>query len=139
MTNIIIQLFVISTYWSTDAFSLMLNLTSAMSLIPYLLVAAFGFMLAHRGETYEGDSARTRDLVLAGIAAFYSAFMIYAGGLKYVLLAALLYAPGTILYYWARREQGQRLFTQVELVVFVIAAVGCGAAIDGLVRGWIVI
>lgn len=139
LTNIIIQLFVISTYWSTDAFSLMLNLTSAMSLIPYLLVAAFGFMLAHRGETYEGDSARTRDLVLAGIAAFYSAFMIYAGGLKYVLLAALLYAPGTILYYWARREQGQRLFTQVELVVFVIAAIGCGAAIDGLVRGWIVI
>ncbi|WAI83957.1 MULTISPECIES: basic amino acid/polyamine antiporter [Achromobacter] len=139
LTNIIIQLFVISTYWSTDAFSLMLNLTSAMSLIPYLLVAAFGFMLARRGETYEGDSARTRDLVLAGIAAFYSAFMIYAGGLKYVLLAALLYAPGTILYYWARREQGQRLFTQVELVVFVIAAVGCGAAIDGLVRGWIVI
>lgn len=139
LTNIIIQLFVISTYWSTDAFSLMLNLTSAMSLIPYLLVAAFGFMLAQRGETYEGDSARTRDLVLAGIAALYSAFMIYAGGLKYVLLAALLYAPGTILYYWARREQGQRLFTQVELVVFVIAAVGCGAAIDGLVRGWIVI
>ena len=28
MTNIIVQLFVISTYWSNDAFSLMLNLTS---------------------------------------------------------------------------------------------------------------
>ncbi|OZI64142.1 basic amino acid/polyamine antiporter [Bordetella genomosp. 1] len=139
LTNIIVQLFVISTYWSTDAFSLMLNLTSAMSLIPYFLVAAFGFMLARRGETYEGDPARTRDLVLAGIAAFYTAFMVYAGGLKYVLLAALLYAPGTILYYWARREQGRRLFTQVELVVFVIAAVGCGAAVIGLVRGWIVI
>ncbi|MFJ1299086.1 basic amino acid/polyamine antiporter [Pseudomonadota bacterium AL_CKDN230030165-1A_HGKHYDSX7] len=139
LTNIIVQLFVISTYWSTDAFSLMLNLTSAMSLIPYFLVAAFGFMLARRGETYEGDPARTRDLVLAGIAALYTAFMVYAGGLKYVLLAALLYAPGSILYYWARREQGRRLFTQVELVVFVIAAIGCGAAIIGLVSGWIVI
>lgn len=139
LTNIVVQLFVISTYWSTDAFSLMLNLTSSMSLIPYFLVAAFGFMLARRGETYEGDPARNRDLVLAGIAAFYTAFMIYAGGLKYVLLAAMLYAPGSILYYWARREQGRSLFTQVELLVFAIAAIGGVAAVVGLIRGWIVI
>ena len=45
LTNIVVQLFVISTYWSNDAFSLMLNLTSVMSLIPFLLVAAYGLML----------------------------------------------------------------------------------------------
>ncbi|CAP42768.1 basic amino acid/polyamine antiporter [Bordetella petrii] len=139
LTNIIVQLFVISTYWSNDAFALMLSLTSAMSLIPYFLVAAFGFMLARRGETYEGAAGRNRDLVLAGIAAFYTAFMIYAGGLKFVLLSALLYAPGSALYYWARREQGQRLFTGFELAVFVVAWIGCIAAIIGLVRGWIAI
>src|SRR5690606_10494089 len=38
MTNILVQLFIISTYWSSDAFALMLSLTSSMSLIPYLLV-----------------------------------------------------------------------------------------------------
>ena len=42
VTSIIIQLIVITTYWSRDAFSLMLNLTSATTLIPYLLVAAYG-------------------------------------------------------------------------------------------------
>jgi len=139
LTNIIVQLFVISTYWSNDAFALMLSLTSAMSLIPYFLVAAFGFMLARRGETYEDGAGRSRDLVLAGIAAIYTAFMIYAGGLKFVLLAALLYAPGSALYYWARREQGRRLFTGFELAVFIVAWVGCIAAIIGLVRGWIAI
>ncbi|MBO1113820.1 basic amino acid/polyamine antiporter [Bordetella petrii] len=139
LTNIIVQLFVISTYWSNDAFALMLSLTSAMSLIPYFLVAAFGFMLARRGETYENGVGRNRDLVLAGIAAIYTAFMIYAGGLKFVLLAALLYAPGSALYYWARREQGRRLFTGFELAVFIVAWVGCIAAIIGLVRGWIAI
>ena len=40
LTNIVVQLFVISTYWSHDAFTLMLNLTSVMALIPFLLVAA---------------------------------------------------------------------------------------------------
>ena len=42
LTNIVVQLFVITTYWSRDAFALMLNLTSAMALIPYLLVAGYG-------------------------------------------------------------------------------------------------
>src|SRR5690606_32419138 len=139
LTNIIVQLLVISTYWSNDAFSLMLSLTSAMSLIPYFLVAAYGFMLAKRGETYENDSGSNLDLIVAGIAAIYTAFMVYAGGMKFVLLSALLYAPGSALYYWARREQGQQLFTKLEFVVFAVAWVGCIAAIIGLVRGWITI
>lgn len=139
LTNIIVQIFVISTYWSSDAFALMLSLTSAMSLIPYFLVAAFGFMLAKRGETYIDGKDRRRDLVLAGIAALYTAFMVYAGGLKFVLLSALLYAPGSALYFWARREQGRPLFTGWELTVFIVACIGCLAAIGGLVLGWIAI
>ena len=31
----------------------MLNLTSVMALIPFLLVALYGFLLVRRGETYE--------------------------------------------------------------------------------------
>ena len=53
MTNIVVQLFVISTYWSTDAFTLMLSMTSVMTLIPFLLVALYGYFLVKRGETYE--------------------------------------------------------------------------------------
>ncbi len=139
LTNGIVQILVISTYWSNDAFALMLSLTSAMSLIPYFLVAGFGFMLAKRGETYEDGLGRNRDLLVAGIAALYTAFMVYAGGLKFVLLSALLYAPGSALYYWARREQGRRLFTKFELAVFIVAWIGCIAAIIGLARGWIAI
>ena len=46
MTNIVVQLFVISTYWSYDAFSLMLNLTSVMALI---CVAITESPTAHHG------------------------------------------------------------------------------------------
>jgi arginine:ornithine antiporter/lysine permease len=52
-TNIVIQLIVVTTYRSRAAFALMLNLTSAMALIPFLFVAGYGLMLARRGETYE--------------------------------------------------------------------------------------
>ena len=141
LTNIVVQLFVISTYWSRDAFSLMLNLTSAMSLIPYLLVAAFGFLLARSGQTYEvRPQERNRDLIIAGIAAVYTIFMIVAGGMKFVLLSALLYAPGTILYFWARREQGKQIFnTFVDWLIFAAAVIGCIAAIIGLSTGYLTI
>jgi arginine:ornithine antiporter/lysine permease len=73
VTSIIIQLIVITTYWSRDAFALMLNLTSATTLIPYLFVAAYGLMIAQRGETYEvRPEERRRDLILAGLAVAYT-------------------------------------------------------------------
>ena len=140
LTNIVIQLFVISTYWSQDAFALMLSLTSSMSLIPYLLVAAYAFLIARRGETYEkSPQDRGRDTVVAGIATAYTLFMIYAGGLKFVLLSAVLYAPGTLLYFWARREQNKTIFTRVEWVIFAVATLGCVAGIVGLATGSIAI
>lgn len=141
LTNIIVQLFVISTYWSQDAFALMLNLTSAMSLIPYLLVAGYAVLIARRGETYDvRPQERSRDLFIAGIACAYTIFMILAGGLKFVLLAAMLYAPGTILYFWARREQGKPVFNNnVEWLLFLAAAVGAVLALVGLISGYITI
>jgi arginine:ornithine antiporter/lysine permease len=126
LTNIVVQLFVISTYWSQDAFYLMLSLTSAMALIPYLLVAAYGAQIAQRRVTYEvRGQERNRDLIIAAVATAYTAFLILASGLKFLLLSALLYAPGTILYVWARREQGRRMFGSTDwglLAVAVFAA-----------------
>lgn len=138
LTNIIVQLFVISTYFSQDAFGLMLNLTSSMALIPYLLVAGYAFMIAQRSETYDlRPHERGRDLLIAGIALLYTAFMIFAGGLSFLLLSAVLYAPGTLLYVWARREQGKTVFTGVEWIIFLVAAAACVAGIVGLITGYI--
>jgi arginine:ornithine antiporter/lysine permease len=137
VTSIIIQIIVITTYWSRDAFALMLNLTSATTLIPYFLVAAYGLMIARRGETYEvRPEERKRDLILAGIAVVYTLFMLYAGGLKYILLAAILFAPGTILYYMARREQGLAVFDKAsDWILFGIIVVAGIYGVYGLATG----
>jgi len=136
-TSIIIQVIVISTYWSRDAFSLMLNLTSATTLIPYFLVAAYGLMIARRGETYEvRPQERQRDLIIAGIAVLYTIFMLWAGGLKYILLAAILFAPGTILYYIARREQGKPVFgSTFDWGLFAVIVLAALYGVYGLATG----
>lgn len=140
LTNVIIQAFLISTLFSQDAFALMVKLSSAMVLIPYLLVAGYGFLLALRRETYDAEPAqRSRDLIVAGIATLYVAFMIYAGGLKFLLLSSILYAPGTLLYVQVRREQNMPVLVGVEWIVLAAAAIGCLVGIYGIASGDIVL
>ena len=136
MTNAVIQLFLISTLFSQDAFTLMLTLTSTMALVPYLLVAAYGLLIARRGETYDKrPQERGRDLAISVVATLYTAFMIYAADAKLLLLSAVLYAPGTALYFWTRREQKKRVFYSIDWVIFLILVVGCFAGIYGLASG----
>jgi arginine:ornithine antiporter/lysine permease len=136
-TNIVIQSFVLVTYFAEYAFGLALKMTSAMTLIPYLLVAAYGFKLAWTRETYDTEPReRNKDVVIGALAAAYAMAMIYSGGLKFVLLAALLYAPGTVLFRMARRQKGEAVFAStMELAVFGITAVAAVGALFGLLTG----
>ncbi|MFO1157955.1 MAG: basic amino acid/polyamine antiporter [Reyranellaceae bacterium] len=140
-TNIVVQIIVVTTYWSRDAFSLMLNLTSSISLIPFVLVAAYGLQICRRGETYDvRPQERRRDLIIAAAATLYTIFMLYAGGLKYVLLAAILYAAGTTLYVWARREQGKPVFARTwDWLIFGLTIAGAAVGIHWLATGYITI
>ncbi len=136
LSNIVVSLFLISTYWSRDAFNFMLDMASVTSLLPYLLVAAYGVLLARSGVGYENaPNERGRDQVVSWIAVAYTLIMFVAAGLKYVLLVTVLLAPGTILYVWARREQNARLFTSTELGVFAVTLVAAAIGVYGLATG----
>jgi len=140
MTTLAIQGFLLVTWFAEQAFTLALKMTSAMTLLPYLLVAAYGFKLAWTGETYAGDArARSKDRVIGALATLYAAAMLLAGGAKFLLLSALLYAPGTWLYAAARREQGLPLFgTRERLLFWVLCAVAV-AALAALLSGTLTI
>jgi arginine:ornithine antiporter/lysine permease len=140
-TNIVVQLIVITTYWSRDAFALMLNLTSAMSLIPYLLVAAYGLMLSSRGETYDiRPQERTLDVIVGAVATVYTIFLLYAGGMKFIVLSAVLYAPGTLLYFWCRHEQKMPVFTKTsDWTIVTLAVMAAVVGVYWLATGYITI
>jgi arginine:ornithine antiporter/lysine permease len=138
LTNIVIQIFLLITYFAEYAFTLALKMTSSMTLIPYLLVAAYGLKLAWTGETYaENPRGRATDWIRGAIATIYASGMIYAGGAKFLLLSALLYAPGTALFIIARREQKKTAFKLVEGVLFAAILVAAVVGLYGLVAGTI--
>jgi len=63
-------------------------------------------------------------VIVAGVALIYAIFMFIAAGPKYLLLVTVLFAPGTILDFWAPREQNARLFTPVEVGIFGVMLIG---------------
>jgi arginine:ornithine antiporter/lysine permease len=140
MTNITVQTFLILTLFAQNAFTLALELTSSMSLIPYFLVAAYALKLALTRETYEIDAqTRTTGLIIGAVATLYSALMIFAGGLDKLLLSAMILAPGTILFVLARQEQGKKIFTFFEWFVFSLAVIAALSALYGFATGRITI
>jgi arginine:ornithine antiporter/lysine permease len=131
-----IQLFLVITLFSESTYTTLIYLASSMILVPYLWSAAYAVLLSGRGETYEGaHGERTKDLLVSLIALAYAVWLLYAGGLKYLLLSALLYAPGVILFALAKREQGQPLFTHLEKGIFACVIAGASLAAYGLYSG----
>ncbi len=136
MTSALIQLVLLTTLFSDDAFTFTLKLCSSLSLVPYLLAAAYALKLGAKGETYEANSAgRGREILVAALATVYTAFLIYAAGMKFLLLSCIVYAPGTLLFLKARREQGKRVFAPLELGLCVIATIGAIVGVVGLASG----
>lgn len=140
LSTILIQVMLLVTMASENAFDFALNMTSALTLFPFLLAAGYALKLGVTRETYEErPTGRNRELVVAAIATLYTAFLLYAAGPKYMLLAMVIYAPGTALFVQARREQDRRPFSPGELVVFAVSVVGAVVGVVALVAGWITV
>ncbi|MBT9234628.1 arginine-ornithine antiporter [Pseudomonas inefficax] len=138
LTNAMVQIFLVITLFSNSTYLSLIYLATSMILVPYLWSAAYAFLLAWRSETYEQALAeRKKDLIIGGIALLYAVWLLYAGGVKYLLLSALLYAPGAILFAKAKREVGQPVFTNVEKLIFAAVVIGALVAAFGLYDGFL--
>ncbi len=138
LTNAMVQVFLVITLFSASTYLSLIYLATSMILVPYLWSAAYALLLAVRGETYETALAeRKKDLFIGAVALIYAIWLLYAGGTKYLLLSALLYAPGAILFAKAKRELGKPIFTHVEKLIFAAVVIGALVAAYGLYDGFL--
>ena len=136
MSTLLVQAVLVATLFSADAFTFALSLCSHLSLLPYLLSAAYLLKLVLTRETYAPSDAELRkDMSVAILATIYSVFLVFAGGTKFLVLSFLIYAPGTLLYLMTRREQGKQVFSTAEWIVFGVFVVGAIYALYGLITG----
>ena len=135
LTNGCVQVILIVTLFARSTYLGLILLATSLILLPYLWSAAYQVLLAVRGETYADGRGRTRDLVIGGIALIYAIWLVYAGGVEYLLTGAVAYFLGTALYVWGRRESNLRVFTAVEWVIFAAVVLAAGVGVYGILTG----
>ena len=113
LTNAMVQLFLIITLFSKASYLALISLSTAMILLPYLFNAVYGLSLAAKGEG-SASAKRAGDTPVAAIAAVYCVWLLYAAGLKYLLLSAVLYALGAGVYIVAKKQRAEQPFTGQE-------------------------
>lgn len=127
-TNIATQLFLLLTLWSNATYLALILLATSMILVPYLFTGVHALRSAWAGTGYADARNRSRDLLIAALATVYCAWLLYAAGPKYLLLSALLYAPGLAVFAWARRERGVAVLQGVEWIVAAVVLAVAGFA-----------
>ena len=134
MSTLFVQVLLVVLIFAEQALDFALDLTSALSLIPFFLAAAYALKLV---ATRDGGATRFSpgEWALSVLAVVYTAFLIVAAGLQFLLLSLIIYAPATVLFARARREQGRRVFSSQELVVFGVALVGAVVGVIALATG----
>ncbi|HNP13028.1 MAG TPA: basic amino acid/polyamine antiporter [Mycobacterium sp.] len=135
MAGGLVQLLLILLLFASNALDFMLDLTAALSLVPYLLAAGYALKLTITRETYEDRRPLVGDMVIAIVATIYTLFLLYAAGWDHLLLSCILYAPAAILYWMARRERNLRVFTPAEAVLFLVIVAGAVAGVVSLATG----
>jgi len=120
VTNGMIQLFLVVSLFSRNAYNFFYFIASVAILPPYVFSGAYALKLALTGESYgAGDRSRNRDMAVGAVATIYGIWLVYAAGLSYLLMCMVLFAPGIVVYVWARRERGARAFTTIEVLIAV--------------------
>jgi arginine:ornithine antiporter/lysine permease len=135
-TSVAVQLLLLLVLVVDNALDFMLKLDTALSLVPYLLAAAYALKLTiveDAGSFEPGERSRQRWVALLAVA--YSILLLFVAGPEYLLLACIVYAPGTLLYLVARREQAARVFTPPEAVGCVVVMAGAVAGLVALATG----
>ncbi|EIV7930610.1 amino acid permease [Klebsiella pneumoniae] len=117
LTNISVQVSLVLIWLTGSDYGTLLTIASEMILVPYLLVGAFLLKIA----------TRPLHKAVAIGACIYGIWLLYASGPVHLLLSVVLYAPGLLVFLYARRtHQHDRSLKRCEVALIgllLVAAV----------------
>lgn len=123
LTNIAVQLALVLIWLTGSKYNSLLTIASEMILVPYFLVGAFLLKIAYRRQD-------KRLIFAATGACLYGIWLLYASGLMHLLMSVLLYAPGLLVFIYARRGHHDiKLLSKIEkssITLLMVATVPAG-------------
>ncbi|UDI79214.1 amino acid permease [Staphylococcus taiwanensis] len=131
-SSIIMELIIILTHFSTQAFNTMLTIVGTMTVPPYLLSILFLVKSSYKQNNWPGHHhyKRKNTLIISIIALIGILYMGISAGIKYTVISFIIYAIGIPFYIYARHqfEPNEKTFTKIEAIfatgIILIAIVG---------------
>ncbi|WLS76981.1 amino acid permease [Erwinia pyri] len=128
LTNGSVQLCLVLIWLTGSDYNTLLTIASEMILVPYFLVGAYLFKVAKSLE-------RPGVMAIACGASAYGLWLLYASGPLHLLLSVVLYAPGMMLFLFARRGgRGVEKLSMLEKGSMALLVVGMAPALWVLLR-----
>lgn len=126
ITNILVQIFLISMLFTESAYQFAFSLASSAILIPYMFSAFYQVKYTYLTR----ERATTKQWVIGIISSVYAIWLVYAAGIDYLLLTMLLYIPGLFVYQTVQKNNRKPL-SKVDYIFFVLITI---LAIIGIFR-----
>lgn len=128
LTNISVQVCLVLIWLTGSDYNTLLTIASEMILVPYFLVGAYLFKVARQLN-------RPGIMAIASGASAYGLWLLYASGPLHLLLSVVLYAPGVLLFLFARRGgRGTAQLNVLEKGAMTLLVVASAPAMWMLVR-----
>ncbi|OQX78734.1 MAG: arginine-ornithine antiporter [Bacteroidetes bacterium 4484_276] len=136
MTSIIMQLTLLFSAMEKNAFLAIISISGSMILIPYALSAMYLVKLSFK----KGALIPRGKLALQAtglVASLYAFWLIYAAGLKYILLSSILYSIGIFVYRkaWKEKKGPGNLFNMKEKIIAIALLILTAISIIVLLSG----
>lgn len=123
VTTGMVQLFLIIVYFNASTYQVFYTISTSMMIIPYLLSAMYYWQLINS----QGSNLRKKGVnpvsarIVAVVGIIYGIWLLYSGGVVPLMISALLYAPGTLIYIKGKRENRQQPFGRMRDKVILSA------------------
>lgn len=131
-SSIIMEIIIILTHFSTQAFNTMLTIVGTMTVPPYLLSILFLVKSSYKKENWPGHHQYSRKyaFIIGMIALCGIIYMGISAGIKYTVISFIIYALGIPFYIYARHQfqPNEKVFTKVEtgfaIAIVLVAIIG---------------
>jgi arginine:ornithine antiporter / lysine permease len=119
ISSITLQFFIIVSYCTQSVYLTMIQLASSLILVPYLLSTLFAFKLVINTTKVDILS-----FIKGATAVIYGIWLIYAGGLKYMIFSTFLYIIGIVVYVAAKKQQKNKIFANTFERALCVSLIG---------------
>ena len=141
VTTAVMQVFLVIMYFNSATYQLCYTLSTSAIMIPYALSAFYCLKITAQGVGMSNITATNRVLVwiYSILGSLYGIWMLYASSITNIMISALLYAPGILLYIKTRKEYNLKIFPKlidkiIAVFLLVMAVLSSIMILNGTIK-----